>query len=160
MSKRNNKKKSKQEVTQEHLRALAEAMKNEKEKGKFPNTAAEAAEYLNRGGKMGGADVAYFMTRLAAPHLRYRFFGDNVNAAVVLLRDRYGVYAHQIGNELECEHLFRALKYKGAAGAGLYRFVLQERKEAALLAREKEHKAALRVPLWTRIKRLFDPFAE
>ena len=65
MSKRNNKKKGKQEITQEQLRALAEAMKDEK--GKFPNTAAEAAEYLNRGGKMGGADVAYFMTRLAAP---------------------------------------------------------------------------------------------
>ena len=160
MSKRNNKKKGKQEITQEQLRALAEARKDEKEKGKFPNTAAEAAEYLNRGGKMGGEDVAYFMTRLAAPHLRCRCWDDYFNAAVVLLRDRYGVYAHQIGNELECERLFRELKYKGTAGAGLYRFVLQERKEAALLAREKEHKATLRVPLWTRIKRLFDPFAE
>ena len=158
MSKRNNKKKGKQEITQEQLHALAEARKDEK--GKFPNTAAEAAEYLNRGGKMGGADVAYFMTRLAAPHLRYRYFGDNVNAAVVLLRDRYGVYAHQIGNELECEDLFRALKYKGTVGAGLYRFVLQERKEAALAARGKEHELTLRVPLWTRIKRLFDPFAK
>ena len=160
MSKRNNKKKGKQEITQEQLRALAEAGKDEKERSKFPNTAAEAAEYLNRGGKMGGADVAYFMTRLAAPHLRCRCWGDYYNAAVVLLRDRYGVYAHQIGNELACEDLFRALKYKGTAGAGLYRFVQQERKEAALLALEKEHKAALRVPLWTRIKRLFDPFAE
>lgn len=158
MSKRNNKKKGKQEITQEQLRALAEAMK--KEKCKFPDTAAEAAEYLNRGGKMGGEDVAYFMTRLAAPHLRCRCWDDYYNAAVVLLRDRYGVYAHQIGNELACEDLFRALKYKGTAGAGLYRFVLQERKEAALVAREKERKAALRVPLWTRIKRLFDPFAE
>lgn len=158
MSKRNNKKKGKQEITQEQLRALAETMK--KEKCKFPDTAAEAAEYLNRGGKMGGEDVAYFMTRLAAPHLRCRCWDDYYNAAVVLLRDRYGVYAHQIGNELACEDLFRALKYKGTAGAGLYRFVLQERKEAALVAREKERKAALRVPLWTRIKRLFDPFAE
>ena len=160
MSKRNNKKKGKQEITQEQLRAMAKARKDEKEKGKFPDTAAEAAEYLNRGGKMGGEDVAYFMTRLAAPHLRCRCWDDYYNAAVVLLRDRYGVYAHQIGNELACEDLFRALKYKGTVGAGLYRFVLQERKEAALVAREKEHKAALRVPLWTRIKRLFDPFAE
>ena len=37
--------------------------RNNKKKGKFPDTAAEAAEYLNRGGKMGGEDVAYFMTR-------------------------------------------------------------------------------------------------
>ena len=160
MSKRNNRKKGKQEITQEQLRELAEAMKYKKREGKFPDTAAEAAEYLNRGGKMGGEDVAYFMTRLAAPHLRCRCWDDYYNAAVVLLRDRYGVYAHQIGNELACEDLFRALKYKGTAGAGLYRFVLQEKKEAALLAREKEHKAALRVPLWTRIKRLFDPFAK
>ena len=160
MSKRNNRKKGKQEITQEQLRELAEAMKYKKREGKFPDTAAEAAEYLNRGGKMGGEDVAYFMTRLAAPHLRCRCWDDYYNAAVVLLRDRYGVYAHQIGNELACEDLFRALKYKGTAGAGLYRFVLQERKEAMLLAREKEHKAALRVPLWTRIKRLFDPFAK
>ena len=160
MSKRNNKKKGKQEITQEQLRALGEARKDKKEKGKFPDTAAEAAEYLNRGGKMSGEDVAYFMTRLAAPHLRCRCWDDYSNAAVVLLRDRYGVYAHQIGNELECERLFRALKYKGTAGAGLYRFVQQERKEAALLAREKEHELTLRVPLWTRIKRLFDPFAE
>ena len=70
MSKRNNKKKGKQEITQEQLRALAEAMK--KEKCKFPDTAAEAAEYLNRGGKMSGEEVAYFMTLLAAPHLRRR----------------------------------------------------------------------------------------
>ena len=160
MSKRNNRKKGKQEITQEQLRELAEAMKYKKREGKFPDTAAEAAEYLNRGGKMGGEDVAYFMTRLAAPHLRCRCWDDYYNAAVVLLRDRYGVYAHQIGNELACEDLFRALKYKGTAGAGLYRFVLQERKEAVLLAREKEHKAALRVTLWTRIKRLFDPFAK
>ena len=160
MSKRNNRKKGKQEITQEQLRELAEAMKYKKREGKFPDTAAEAAEYLNRGGKMGGEDVAYFMTRLAAPHLRCRCWDDYYNAAVVLLRDRYGVYTHQIGNELACEDLFRALKYKGTAGAGLYRFVLQERKEAVLLAREKEHKAALRVPLWTRIKRLFDPFAK
>ena len=134
--------------------------RNNEKKGKFPDTAAEAAEYLNRGGKMGGEDVAYFMTRLAAPHLRCRCWDDYFNAAVVLLRDRYGVYAHQIGNELECERLFRELKYKGTAGAGLYRFVLQERKEAALVARGKEHELTLRVPLWTRIKRLFDPFAE
>ena len=160
MSKRNNRKKGKQEITQEQLRELAEAMKYKKREGKFPDTAAEAAEYLNRGGKMGGEDVAYFMTRLAAPHLRCRCWDDYYNAAVVLLRDRYGVYAHQIGNELECERLFRALKYKGTAGAGLYRFVQQEMKEAALVARGKERKAALRVPLWTRIKRLFDPFAE
>ena len=66
MSKRNSKKKGKQEITQEQLRALAEAMKNEKEKCKFPDTAAEAAEYLNRGGKMSGEEVAYFMTLLAA----------------------------------------------------------------------------------------------
>ena len=160
MSKRNNKKKGKQEITQEQLRALAEARKDEKEKGKFPNTAAEAAEYLNRGGKMGGEDVAYFMTRLAAPHLRYRCWGDNVNAAVVLLRDRHGVYACQIGNESDCERLFRALKFKSTECASLGRFVTHEREEAAWIAREKEHKATLHVPLWTRVKRLFDPFAK
>lgn len=160
MSKRNSKKKGEQEITQEQLRALAEAMKNEKEKCKFPDTAAEAAEYLNRGGKMSGEEVAYFMTLLAAPHLRRRWFSDNGNAAVVLLRDRYGVYMRQVGDEPDCENLFRELKYKSTACASLHRFVLQERGDAALLAREKEHELTLRVPLWTRIKRLFDPFAE
>ena len=46
MSKRNNRKKGKQEITQEQLRALAEAMKNKKEKLKFPDYAVEASEYL------------------------------------------------------------------------------------------------------------------
>ena len=160
MSKRNNKKKGKQEITQADLHALAEAMKNGKEKGKFPDTAAEAAEYLYRGGKMSGYDVAHFMLLLAAPHLRRRWLGDEANAAVVLLRDRHGVYMRQIGNESGCKHLFRELKSKCTECASLRRFVTQEREEAAADARYRERLKTLRVPLWTRIKRLFDPFAE
>lgn len=119
------------------------------------------ADILKGGGRMTGEDVAYLMIDLAKPFVgRCVHAEDGVYSAVVFVQDRYGVHASSIGNERDCLDLFNAVREGTVAGNSLYQFAEEKKNMAANGARYRERLKTLRVPLWTRMKRLFDPFAE
>lgn len=129
-----------------------------KRKKEGPYTEADISK---GGGIMTGEDVAYLMIDLAKSFVGRCVHGeDGVYSAVVFVQDRYGVHASSIGNERDCLDLFNAVREGTVAGNSLYQFAEEKMNMAANGARYRERLKTLRVPLWTRMKRLFDPFAE